>query len=158
MARDASIVWVQLATRISKSLHRELKLHWVTVGMPVRTPRSASPEWLLLVCDPGLGRGQVQNYIDVDTFYSKYRNAGSVVGAEDHHAETHVVFMGVVDGGQRSSLLPSQRSRLINRIINIHCYPFQLAGTVRTGSPVDGSSNMSVPRMDFADPWNKNDQ
>ena len=31
MARDASIVWVQLATRIPKSLHRELRLHCVNV-------------------------------------------------------------------------------------------------------------------------------
>jgi hypothetical protein len=35
MARDASIVWVQLATRIPKSLHRELRLHCVTVGTSV---------------------------------------------------------------------------------------------------------------------------
>jgi hypothetical protein len=35
MARDASIVWVQLATRIPKSLHRDLKLHCVTVDTSV---------------------------------------------------------------------------------------------------------------------------
>ena len=35
MARDASIVWVQLATRIPKSLHRDLKLHCVTVDTAV---------------------------------------------------------------------------------------------------------------------------
>jgi hypothetical protein len=35
MARDASIVWVQLATRIPKSLHREVRLHCVTVDTSV---------------------------------------------------------------------------------------------------------------------------
>jgi hypothetical protein len=35
MARDPSIVWVQLATRIPKSLHRELRLHCVTVDTSV---------------------------------------------------------------------------------------------------------------------------
>jgi hypothetical protein len=35
MARDASIVWVQLATRIPKSLHREVRLHCVTVETSV---------------------------------------------------------------------------------------------------------------------------
>jgi hypothetical protein len=30
MARDESVVWIQLATRIPKSLHRELRLHCVT--------------------------------------------------------------------------------------------------------------------------------
>ena len=35
MARDASIVWVQLATRIPKSLHRDLRLHCVTVETSV---------------------------------------------------------------------------------------------------------------------------
>jgi hypothetical protein len=35
MARDASILWVQLATRIPKSLHRDLKLHCVTVDTSV---------------------------------------------------------------------------------------------------------------------------
>jgi hypothetical protein len=31
MARSDDVVWVQLATRIPKLLHRELKLHCVTV-------------------------------------------------------------------------------------------------------------------------------
>jgi len=35
MARDDSIVWVQLATRIPKSLHQELRLHCVTVDTSV---------------------------------------------------------------------------------------------------------------------------
>jgi hypothetical protein len=35
MARDESVVWVQLATRIPKSLHRELRLHCVTVDTSV---------------------------------------------------------------------------------------------------------------------------
>jgi len=30
MARESTETWVQLATRIPKSLHRELKLHCVT--------------------------------------------------------------------------------------------------------------------------------
>ena len=34
-ARDDSVVWVQLATRIPKSLHRDLKLHCVTVDTSV---------------------------------------------------------------------------------------------------------------------------
>jgi hypothetical protein len=35
MARDESVVWIQLATRIPKSLHRDLKLHCVTVDTSV---------------------------------------------------------------------------------------------------------------------------
>jgi hypothetical protein len=35
MARDESVVWVQLATRIPKSLHREIRLHCVTVETSV---------------------------------------------------------------------------------------------------------------------------
>jgi hypothetical protein len=35
MARPESVVWVQLATRIPKSLHRELRLHCVTVDTSV---------------------------------------------------------------------------------------------------------------------------
>jgi hypothetical protein len=35
MARDESVVWVQLATRIPRSLHRELRLHCVTVDTSV---------------------------------------------------------------------------------------------------------------------------
>jgi hypothetical protein len=35
MPRGSSIVWVQLATRIPKSLHRELRLHCVTVDTSV---------------------------------------------------------------------------------------------------------------------------
>jgi len=35
MAKDASIVWVQLATRIPKSLHRDLKLYCVIVDTSV---------------------------------------------------------------------------------------------------------------------------
>jgi hypothetical protein len=35
MARDESVVWVQLATRIPKSLHRDLRLHCVTVDTSV---------------------------------------------------------------------------------------------------------------------------
>jgi hypothetical protein len=35
MARDDSIVWVQLATRVPKALHRELKLHSGTVDTSV---------------------------------------------------------------------------------------------------------------------------
>ena len=35
MASDESVVWTQLTPRIPKSLHRELKLHCVTVGTPV---------------------------------------------------------------------------------------------------------------------------
>jgi predicted HicB family RNase H-like nuclease len=35
MARDESVVCVQLATRIPKSLHRDLRLHCVTVETSV---------------------------------------------------------------------------------------------------------------------------
>jgi hypothetical protein len=35
MARDESVVWIQLATRIPKSLHQELRLHCVTVDTSV---------------------------------------------------------------------------------------------------------------------------
>ena len=35
MAKDASIVWVQLATRIPKSLHGDLKLYCVIVDTSV---------------------------------------------------------------------------------------------------------------------------
>jgi predicted HicB family RNase H-like nuclease len=35
MAREAAEVWVQLATRIPKPLHRELKLHCVTAETSV---------------------------------------------------------------------------------------------------------------------------
>ena len=35
MARDESVVWVQLATRIPKSRHRDLKLHCVAVDTSV---------------------------------------------------------------------------------------------------------------------------
>jgi hypothetical protein len=35
MAGKEPVVWVLLATRIPKSLHRELKLHCVTVGTSV---------------------------------------------------------------------------------------------------------------------------
>lgn len=35
MAENEAVVWVQLATRIPKSLHRELKLHCVTAETSV---------------------------------------------------------------------------------------------------------------------------
>ncbi len=35
MARETTEAWVQLATRIPKSLHRELKLHCVHTDMTV---------------------------------------------------------------------------------------------------------------------------
>jgi hypothetical protein len=35
MARSGEVVWVQLATRIPKSLHRELKLHCVQAEISV---------------------------------------------------------------------------------------------------------------------------
>jgi hypothetical protein len=35
MARSEDVVWVQLATRIPKALHRELRLHCVTVDTSV---------------------------------------------------------------------------------------------------------------------------
>jgi len=35
MARSEDVVWVQLATRIPKSLHRDLKLHCVTAETSV---------------------------------------------------------------------------------------------------------------------------
>jgi hypothetical protein len=35
MAGDETVVWVQLATRIPKPLHRNLKLHCVTVDTSV---------------------------------------------------------------------------------------------------------------------------
>ena len=35
MARNESVVWIQLATRIPKSLHQELRLHCVTVDTSV---------------------------------------------------------------------------------------------------------------------------
>jgi predicted HicB family RNase H-like nuclease len=35
MAGKEPVAWVQLATRIPKSLHREIKLHCVTIGTSV---------------------------------------------------------------------------------------------------------------------------
>jgi predicted HicB family RNase H-like nuclease len=35
MARNEEVVWVQLATRIPKSLHQELKVHCVTAETSV---------------------------------------------------------------------------------------------------------------------------
>jgi hypothetical protein len=35
MARNDSVAWGQLSARVPKALHRELKLHCVTVGTPV---------------------------------------------------------------------------------------------------------------------------
>jgi predicted HicB family RNase H-like nuclease len=35
MARSEEVVWVQLATRIPKTLHREIKVHCVDTGRSV---------------------------------------------------------------------------------------------------------------------------
>ena len=65
MAGREDVVWVQLATRIPKKLHRELKLHCVDTGTSVMAFVSAAiAEKLALPARPtrrsGRRRGSVQ--------------------------------------------------------------------------------------------------